>query len=445
MIRSGNLLAANDDLDGARCLVEPQFCASGINWKATYSGPYYLISRTFNYTPCACPGYKIRLTDYGIFLPLVLQQPTPTPSPTPTSTATPTPTDTPTSTPTPTASDTPTPSVTPTATDTWTPTATFTPGPSPTPTNTPTAGPMDYPQAIAVNATAHRIYVASRNNDRVYMLDGATLSTLSSTVVGDQPWGIAYFAPRNKVYVANWNSGTVTVLDGTTLAVLRTIQVGPNPTWIVRAGSQIQLIAYGANALVTIDPDIDVVVRSLNLSRTSGAWALAYNPNAGVTYVSSRDSKTITVVDAGGAERTVIPAGRSVTCEPYQLDFNPTLNRLYSVCDVDAQLNDEVIVYQGSGVALSAIAEVMVGTAGPDMPWGEDGRGGLVVNPNTASVFVSNAYGNTVSIVDGGTNLPISTVSVGSNPFGMGIDPTTKSVYTANRTSNDVSMFLDPK
>jgi YVTN family beta-propeller protein len=304
---------------------------------------------------------------------------------------------------------------------------------------------MDYPQAIAVNASANRIYVSSRNNARVYMLEAATLATISSTAVGAQPWGIAYYPPLNKVYVASWSTGKVTVLDGTTLAVLKTIVVGPNPTWVVRAGSQIQLVVYGGNALVSIDPATDTLVRNVHLTRSNGAWALAYNANEDVTYVSSRDSKTITLVDAAGIERTVIPAGRSVACEPYQVDFNLTLNRLYVVCDVPAQLNDELIVYQAGGASLAAVAEVMVGTAGPDTPGGDDGRGGLVINPNTASVFVSNSYDNTVSVVDGGANTLISTVDVGTNPFGLGIDPTTKWVYSANRGSNDVSMFLDPK
>ncbi|MGE5601983.1 MAG: hypothetical protein ACM30E_02970 [Nitrososphaerales archaeon] len=39
----------------------------------------------------------------------------------------------------------------------------------------------------------------------------------------------------------------------------------------------------------------------------------------------------------------------------------------------------------------------------------------------------------------------ISTVDVGLSPFGLGVDPATKRVYAANRGSNNVSMFLDPK
>ena len=179
-------LSSNDDLDGVRCLTDQAYCASRISWKAEITGPYYLTARTLDYASCGCPGYNIRLTDYGGFLPVVLHQPTNTPSPTPTFTFTPTPTNTSTFTPSPTPTFTYTPSptltasVTPTPSSTPTATPTPTPGPSPTPTDTPQAGNMDYPQAIAVNSAAQTLYVTSRDNDRVYMLNAATLAIKGS-------------------------------------------------------------------------------------------------------------------------------------------------------------------------------------------------------------------------------------------------------------------------
>jgi YVTN family beta-propeller protein len=237
----------------------------------------------------------------------------------------------------------------------------------------------------------------------------------------------------------------VTVLNAGNLATIKTISVGPNPTWVEAGGNRIRLIAYGGNALVTIDPQTDTVERYYQLTRTNGAWGLAYNPNLDLTYVSSRDSKTITVIDSAYAERTVIPAGRSMACEPFEMDFNPTLNRLYAMCDEEGMLNDLVIVYQPNGAGLSAVAEVMVGSAGPDTPFGEDGRGGVAVNRVTGSVFVSNAYDNTVSVIDGNRNVRIATFTVGSNPFGLGVDTGLGRAYSANRWSNSISVVGDPK
>jgi len=429
----GNTIKSNDDRDAVLCSIDLEYCGSEITWEPTATGPCYLLVRSLSYSACDCPMYKIQAIRFGRYLPLVVFQPTPTFTPTPTATPTNT------STPTPTATNTPTPTNTPTAT----PTPTY--GPSPTPTATPRDTGMRYPQAVAVDSTSHRVFVASRDNDRVYQLDGMSLEVLKSVVVPDQPWGIAYYAPQNKVYVGSWSTGTVTVLDGNTLDALKTIPVGPNPTWVETAGNRIHLIAYGTNALVVIDPATDTVVRSQHLGRTVGAWGLAYNPARGLTYVGSRDSKTITVLDGTYTERWVIAAGLSTQCEPFELDFSPVLNRLYTVCDVEGQLNDRVIVHQPMNEGLVALAEVTVGSGGPDVPQGEDGRGGIAVHPGTGTLFVSNAHSDTVSIVDGATYQVLDTVRVGNSPFGLAIDTQTKRVFVANRLSNDVSVIMDPK
>ena len=429
----GNTVDSNDDRDWVLCSVDREYCGSEITWGPTSIGPYYLVVRSLTYSECDCPRYQIQATRLGRYLPLVMFQPTPTPSPTPTATATHT------STPTLTATQTPTP--------TQTPTATLTPtyGPTPTPTATPRDTGMRYPQAVAVDSARHQIYVASRDNDRVYQLDGTSMEVANSTIVSDQPWGIAYYAQGNKVYVGSWSAGTVTVLDAATLAYIKTITVGPNPTWVETAGNRIHLIAYGTNSLVVIDPATDTVTATHHLGRTVGAWGLAYNSNLNLTYVGSRDSKTITVLDASYTEKWIVPAGRSTQCEPFELDFNPVLNRLYTVCDVEGQQNDRVIVHQPSSDGLISVAEIVVGSAGPDVPQGEDGRGGVAANPGTGSVFVSNAYDDTVSIIDGETYQLLTAIRVGDRPFGLAIDTETNRVFIANRLSNDVSVLADPK
>ena len=429
----GKPIKSNDDRDPVLCTVDLEYCGSEITWAPTTTGPSYLLVRSLTYSVCDCPMYQIQAIRLGHHLPLVMLQPTPTITPTPTATPTNT------STPTPTATSTPTPTYTPTLT----PTPTY--GPSPTPTPTPRDTGMRYPQAVAVDSTNHRVYVASRDNDRVYQLDGMSLEVVKSVVVPDQPWGITYYAPQNKVYVASWSTGTVTVLDASTLDTVKTIPVGPNPTWVETAGNRIHLIAYGTNSLVVIDPATDTVIRSQHLGRTVGTWGLGYNPNLGLTYVGSRDSKTITVIDGAYTERWVIAAGLSTQCEPFELDFNPVLNRLYTVCDVEGQLNDRVIVHRPINEGLVALAEITVGSAGPDVPQGEDGRGGIAVHPGTGSLFVSNAHDNSVSIIDGATYQVLDTVSVGDRPFGLAIDTQTKRVFVANRLSNDVSVITDPR
>jgi len=65
----------------------------------------------------------------------------------------------------------------------------------------------------------------------------------------------------------------------------------------------------------------------------------------------------------------------------------------------------------------------------------------VAVDPSTDTVYVTNQYGNTVSVVDGATSTVTATIGVGLQPTGMGIDPATGSVYIANHGDDSVSVI----
>ena len=66
---------------------------------------------------------------------------------------------------------------------------------------------------------------------------------------------------------------------------------------------------------------------------------------------------------------------------------------------------------------------------------------GVAVNPSTNTVYVANFSDGSVSVVDGSTNTVTSTVSVGSYPAGVAVNPATNTVYVANYFSNSVSVI----
>src|SRR3989304_251605 len=64
---------------------------------------------------------------------------------------------------------------------------------------------------------------------------------------------------------------------------------------------------------------------------------------------------------------------------------------------------------------------------------------GVGVNSSTNRIYVTNLTGNTVSVIDGATNTVTSTISVGSDPFGVGVNSSTNRIYVG--TSNTVSVI----
>lgn len=416
-------------------------------------------------------GYAVTATATMTPTPTSTWTPTPasspTPSQTPTSSFTPTVTATATETATPsvtpTGTATATPSHTPTASPTLTPTATCPPegciyiiylpiiigepAPMPTPTYTPlpTRAPtatveatgLAHPKNVVVREDTHDIYVTSRDNNRVYRFDGATLSEEAVGVTGSGPWGVDVNVATGKVYVANFESGNVTVLDASTLSLIKTVALGGHPTQlkINTATNKVFVVLYGSNALGVIDGEADVVEAIVSVGG-GGAWGLALNGNLNRVYVSTRDSNTIATFE-GSAPYALLVTQTRAACDgagssPYSMDFNPINNRLYVAC-APAGSVDRAMIYHAGGTNLTFVASAPLGNGG------SDGGGGVAVNPANGYVYFTNGAADSVTVIDA-ANRVAGSFPTGAHPFGIDVDSTTDRIYVVNRDSNTVTV-----
>ncbi len=63
------------------------------------------------------------------------------------------------------------------------------------------------------------------------------------------------------------------------------------------------------------------------------------------------------------------------------------------------------------------------------------------MDPATDTVYVTDYYDGTVSVIDGATNTVTATIPVGSGPDGVGVDPATDTVYVTNFNDGTVSVI----
>jgi YVTN family beta-propeller protein len=69
---------------------------------------------------------------------------------------------------------------------------------------------------------------------------------------------------------------------------------------------------------------------------------------------------------------------------------------------------------------------------------------GVAVNPATGTVYVTNANGNTVSVINGATSTVTTTIPVGPSPAGVAVEPgagTAGTVYVADEGDHTVSVI----
>ncbi len=417
-------------------------------------------------------GYSVRILDFTAlaWTPTPEHTATPTHTPTATPTRTPTPTNTPTATPTRTPTRTPTVTNTPTRTPTRTNTPTITPTrryyvylpiiigqptPTPTPTSTPTSTPtatptatptspvgldLRHPKDVAVDPLTGRIYVTSRDNNRLFMLDGLTMTVLGEAPTLSEPWGIAVNPYTRKVYVANYASGWVRVFDADTLAVRGDIQVGAQPTFVKinLTTNRVFVPVYGNNGLVIIDGATDQKIGIRGVG--AGPWGLAISEPLNRIYVGNRDDGRIMSLD-GNNDFRVIEEHTFKACQddgaaPYAMGYDATREQLYVVCSIYGNIN-RLVTYKATAGGIGGIAPT--GLAGSD----ENGGGGVAVNPTTGHVFVTNGTTSVVNVISGDSYNVIATVPVGLNPFGVAVNPTNGRVYVVNRDANSISTFLD--
>lgn len=356
--------------------------------------------------------------------------------------------------PTPTASATATPTRTPTVTNTPTPTRTPTITNTPTrrlyvylpiiigrPTATPSAGPdLRHPKDVAVDPLTHRIYVTSRDNDRLFMLDGLTMTVLGEAPTLREPWGVAVNPYTHKVYVANYASGWVRVFHADTLALLGDISVGAQPTFVKinLTTNQVFVPAYGNNGLVIIDgaTDRNIGIRGVG----AGPWGLAVNEKLNRVYVGNRNDGRIMSLDGNNGFRVIeehtFKACQDDGASPYAMGFDANREQLYVVCSIYGNIN-RLVTYKATAGGIGGIAPT--GLAGSD----ENGGGGVAVNPTTGHVFVTNGTTSVVNVVSGDTYNVLAVVPVGLNPFGAAVDPAINRVYVVNRDANSISTFPD--
>jgi YVTN family beta-propeller protein len=105
--------------------------------------------------------------------------------------------------------------------------------------------------------------------------------------------------------------------------------------------------------------------------------------------------------------------------------------RTFPIAYVTNTLSNTVSAVNVEHNTVSTIATVSVGTA----PLG------VAVNPTGTHAYVANGGNNNVSVIDTATNTVVATIAVGSGPVGVTFNPAGTLAYVANEGTNNVSVI----
>ncbi len=308
------------------------------------------------------------------------------------------------------------------------------PPPCPPPNGCPLPG-LDHPKGMAVHEGRNLLYITSRDNDRLLVVDPQTNTVISQTVTGDEPWGVVINENTGRVYVSNYASGDVWIYDATSLAVLAKLAVGGNPALM-------EILPSLDTVFVTVRVNSRVaIIQGLNLTEDTtsggtGPFGIAADPFNNRIFIAHRDSRHLAEIrQTNGAWRsksiTLMPEGTT----PFEVAYNAARNRLYVVY-ADSASNWFVDIWKPEINAQWGRERTLAVGNGGNVKAPEVGGAGLAVNPMTGHVFNVNTAAGTLTVISGSNEKVIATITTGTDPFPVAVNSKTNTVFIGLRSNN---------
>jgi YVTN family beta-propeller protein len=253
------------------------------------------------------------------------------------------------------------------------------------------------------------------------------------------PSGVAYNPSTNLYYIANGPANTVSVLDGATSKLTATISVGvPVTTLAINSTTNtIYGIGYGSQSLVVVNGETNKVTTVGGFGTEGGG--LAVNSVTNRVYVTdSRGDENYNVYVLDGTTNAVI-GQLQVGGNASAVAINATTNVVYvansiSLVVIDGATNLVIATVQKTPATNSAPAQAtLVGTSA------------VAVDETANTIYVADTAGlNSVSVVNGNTNIVTATIEVGNDPVSLAVNSLTRKVYVANHLDKSVTVIDGP-
>jgi YVTN family beta-propeller protein len=333
------------------------------------------------------------------------------------------------------------------------------------------------PGPVAVNPSAHLVYVVNQNANSISILDSELLKVKKTIAVGTAPVAIAANPPEDMVYVANSGSGTISAIKGTGAAA--TWKVGGIPVALVvdSAVSKLYVADASLNQVEILDAKLGTVLGTLTTALTPSAMALNIATH-NVFVACTGGSGSVVVIDGTKNQilttvtGALIPTGiTSISVDPatnVAIVASPTANAAIGIAVIDAANGFSVLdvpgtagqdpistAYDAGGIFLvDDLGDGHIAFSGGDgmitfgngynEPGGTSGNTAMAVNPTTNQFGIVDPKGDTLELIDLLNPLFLTVyhqLFTGLTPTGLAFDPLTSRVFVTNAGDNTVSVF----
>jgi YVTN family beta-propeller protein len=341
------------------------------------------------------------------------------------------------------------------------------------------------PVAVAVDQATHTAYVGNGNDGTVSVINTATCNSSVRTGCGQTPPTVKVGAgtvdaavdqATDTVYEVSLGTNTVSVIDGATcnatitsgcanIPPTVTVGNGPDGVAVDQATDTVYVANVNDNTVSVIDGATCNATVTTGCGQTPATVAVGVQPgvpgvdqatdtvyvpdsnNGGLGTVSVIDGRTCNATVRTGCDQSppAIPVGFS----PLAAAVDQATDTVYVPTGPVGPATNLGSVYVINGSTCNAAVTSGCGQSAPTVTVGSNPIG-VVVDPVTHSVFVLNDEDSTVSVIDGAICNAVFTsgcdqrppqVATGFFPGYLDVDLATDTVYVSNQDENTVSVL----
>ncbi|MGV3639665.1 MAG: bifunctional YncE family protein/alkaline phosphatase family protein [Adhaeribacter sp.] len=177
------------------------------------------------------------------------------------------------------------------------------------------------PTGIDVDPRGERLYVVTKENNSLYVLDLKTRQVLHQVALGHEAYGCLLSADGKTLYISLWGGDQVALYDVASNAITGHIATESHPNELIqtRKGRYLLVANANDNSVSVIDTRekkvIETISAALYPTRLTGSTtnALAFSPDEKTLYIANADNNCLAVFDVSepgkSSSKGFIPTG----------------------------------------------------------------------------------------------------------------------------------------
>lgn len=296
-------------------------------------------------------------------------------------------------------------------------------------------------------ARAARAYVSNEDGHSVSVLDASSGKLIATVPVGKRPRGLKLSPDGSQLYVAvsglpkcppsvpdaecaklkrDLTADGIAVVDTHRLRLVGLLKAGSDPEQfdLGRDGRRLYVANEDTASVTVVDIPMTKVITRIAVGRAPEG--VRTSPDGAWIGVTSEEDNTISLIDSHLLELAhVIPVGM----RPRDLAYSPDGRVAYATGELDASVYRFAVP---SGQPVKKLIQLRP----------QDRPMGILLDAARQRLYVSTGRGGTIAVIglEGRGARLIREISVGARPWGIALTPNHRLLFTANGSSNDVSI-----